>query len=78
MKYYSTTASDVIDASNHQELFLVFRYVLNEEFRKVFVDFIQAEIITSQLAQSSRVFLLLTCVVSVMMGLQTWVVQVLV
>lgn len=47
-KYYSKTADEVVaDVGNHEELSLVFRYILNREVREVFVDFLEVEQITS-------------------------------
>ena len=48
MKYYAIIADEVTDAANHKELSLVFRYVLNEEIKEVFVDFLQVEWITGR------------------------------
>lgn len=47
-KYYAIIADKVTDAANHKELSLVFRYVLNEEIKEVFVDFLQVERITGR------------------------------
>ena len=47
-KYYSIIADETSDAANHEELSLVFRYVLNGEVREVFVDFLEVERITGR------------------------------
>ena len=47
-KYYAIIGDEVTDAANHEELSLVFRYVLNEEIKEVFVDFLQVERITGR------------------------------
>ena len=45
-KFYSIIADKVTDGANKEELSLVFRYVLDDEVREVFVDFLEVERIT--------------------------------
>ena len=52
-KFYSIIADEVTDVANKEELSLVLRYIINNEVKEVFVDFIEVERITgTRLAES--------------------------
>ena len=53
MQFYSVIADDVIDTANKEELSLVFRYVINNEIKETFVDFIELERITGEVLEST-------------------------
>lgn len=53
LSFFSVIPDEVTDAANKEELSLVLRYVLNNEIKEVFVDFVEVERITGEvLAQS--------------------------
>ena len=52
-KLYSIIADEVTNVANKEELFLVLRYVFNNEVKEVFVDFIEVERITGVMLAES-------------------------
>lgn len=71
-KLYSIIADKVTDVANKEELSLVLRYVLNNEVKEVFVDFIEVERITGEVLAKSILdwlsYVWQTCVASAMTG----------
>ena len=79
-KFYSIIADEVTDVSNKEELSLVVRYLHKGNVKEVFVDFLEMERITGGenrflIGSLPTTFLLPTCVVNVMTGHQTCLVQ---
>ena len=47
-KFYSVIADEVTDAANRKELSLVLRYVVDDDIKEMFLDFIEVERMTGR------------------------------